>query len=122
MISVTDSESEYDVQYKLKKYSFIQLPTVTEISNQKLEESNFNSSVNEVCESEKEFQIAEKVVVEQLKSEEDKKMTGYYAYVQTSFEPHIVELLNYTSTIQPLAQLNLDMPHEQFEENIYKLM
>jgi len=33
-----------------------------------------------------------------------------------------VELLNYTSTIQPLAQLNLDMPHEQFEENIYKLM
>ena len=65
------------MQYKLKKHSLKLLPTVTEISNLKLEESNFNSSVNEVCESEKEFQIAEKVVVEQLNSEEDKKMTGY---------------------------------------------
>jgi len=73
---VTDSESDYDVQYKLKKHSLKQLPTITEISNQKLEDSNFNSSVNEICESEKEFQIAERVVVDQLNIEEDKKMTG----------------------------------------------
>jgi len=77
LISVTDSESDYDVQYKLKKHSLKQLPTITEISNQKLEDSNFNSSVNEICESEKEFQIAERVVVDQLNIEEDKKMTGY---------------------------------------------
>lgn len=74
---MTDSESDYDVQYKLKKHSLKQLPTITEISNQKLEDSNFNSSVNEICESEKEFQIAERVVVDQLNIEEDKKMTGY---------------------------------------------
>lgn len=76
MISVTDSESDYDVQYKPKKHTLKQLRTVTEISNQKLEDSNFNSSVNDICESEKEFQIAEKVVVEHLNSDEDKKMTG----------------------------------------------
>lgn len=69
---MTDSESDYDVQYKLKKHSLKLLPTITEISNQKLEDSNFNSSVNEICESEKEFQIAERVVVDQLNVEEDK--------------------------------------------------
>ena len=73
---MTDSESDYDVQYKLKKHSLKLLPTITEISNQKLEDSNFNSSVNEICESEKEFQIAERVVVDQLNVEEDKKITG----------------------------------------------
>lgn len=76
-------------QLKLRR-----LKSETEASRQPNEESNFNSSVNHVQESERELDIAIRVVKDQLNKDDDKKMTGYYAYVQTIFEPHIVELLN----------------------------
>jgi len=60
----------------LQNNTLSRLQSVTEVSRQPKSDSNFNSSINHPEESEKELQIAERVVRDQLNSDDDKKMTG----------------------------------------------
>lgn len=78
LISVTDSKSDYEVQNNyLFNHKLSRLKSETEVSRQPNEESNFNSSINNVEESECELDLADRVVKDQLNKDDDKKMTGY---------------------------------------------
>lgn len=60
----------------LQNNTLSRLQSATEVSRQPKSDSNFNSSINHQEEEEKELQIAERVVRDQLNTDDDKKMTG----------------------------------------------